>query len=171
MNFERQGQIGARLRAFRESLLIPRARFAITVGYGGERIASYEAGRVALPYEVFRAINTHFFISPEWLAMGIGEQKMRFRFDDSAISEKIKKRAIFTEVYDQNRQFIREFVLGKALDDYAKWRADFLSMSKDECVELVGKMPPHQVYEILKGFAELKRITKSGAPKKRKIKQ
>jgi hypothetical protein len=139
----------------------------VTIGYGGERIASYEAGRVAMPYEVFRAINSKFFLSPEWLATGIGEAKMTFPFDDTAIASGIKKRTSFSQFYDQHQQIVRDFVLGKALDDYAAWRADFLSMPKADCIELLKKMPPNQIYEVLKAGVVLKRMAKAYISKKR----
>lgn len=67
--------IGGRLRTFREALQIPRSRFAVSIGYGSERIASYEAGRAPLPYAVFVEIANRFHLNPFWLATGQGDQE------------------------------------------------------------------------------------------------
>jgi transcriptional regulator with XRE-family HTH domain len=72
--------IGKRLRAFRESLRISRSSFALAIGYGSERIASYEAARAPLPYSVFVAIADKFHIDPFWLATGNGEERSKLRF-------------------------------------------------------------------------------------------
>ena len=47
--------IGSRLRAFREKRQIPRSGFAVKIGFGSERIASYESGRAPLPETDIRA--------------------------------------------------------------------------------------------------------------------
>ena len=102
MDKERERLIGVRLRAFREMLQIPRSRFAVTIGLGGERIASYEAGRAPLRYEVFRAVTQHYHISPRWLATEVGSPKLPTPFNDAAILGLVKPRALFSEVYDMH---------------------------------------------------------------------
>src|SRR5579885_1898156 len=62
--------IAARLRLFREYKRISRTAFAISLGIGGERLASYESGRVPLRYEVYRILNDKYFLNPVWLARG-----------------------------------------------------------------------------------------------------
>jgi len=101
MDLEKEKSIGARLRAFREALQIPRSRFAVAAGFGSERIASYESGRAALPYEVFKAINRRYHISPLWLGLGRGSAKWHGVFDDSNVAQRIKPRALFSEVFEK----------------------------------------------------------------------
>jgi transcriptional regulator with XRE-family HTH domain len=72
--------IGNRLRAFRERLRIPRSRFAVAIGFGSERMASYESGRAPLPYAVFVAIAKNFQINPFWLA---GSAEQPFEWDET----------------------------------------------------------------------------------------
>ncbi|HEX3720636.1 MAG TPA: helix-turn-helix transcriptional regulator [Verrucomicrobiae bacterium] len=67
---EAEAIIGKRLREFRESLKIPRVVFALEIGIGGERLASYESGRVPLRWGVFMAISQRFNLNPTWLATG-----------------------------------------------------------------------------------------------------
>jgi DNA-binding transcriptional regulator YiaG len=100
MDKEREKLIGSRLRVFRETLQIPRTKFAVTIGFGGERIASYEAGRVPLPYDVARSVMKHYQISPLWLAKGEGRPRFLNPFDDCAIVGLIKPRMLFSQVYD-----------------------------------------------------------------------
>ncbi len=99
---EREKLIGARLRAFRETLQIPRSKFAVAVGFGSERIASYEAGRAPLPYEVFRAISKRYHVSPLWLATQVNSPKFPNVFDDSDFINLVRPRALFSEVYDKH---------------------------------------------------------------------
>ena len=98
---EREKLIGARLRAFRETLQIPRSRFAVTIGFGSDRIASYEAGRAPLLYEVFRAALEKYSLSPQWLATGVGSPKWP---DDNKgfILEAVHyPRDLFSSVYEK----------------------------------------------------------------------
>lgn len=53
---------------------MPRARLARLIGFGAERLASYESGRAPLPYKVFTAIAKVLPINPVWLACGGEEQ-------------------------------------------------------------------------------------------------
>jgi hypothetical protein len=107
---ERELQICHRLRAFREVLKIPRTTFALTIGIGGERLASYEAGRAPVRYEVFRRIHSHFRLNPNWLATGATTSpQLDKHLDDTAFSDRLHARALFSEVYDAHlAQFYRE---------------------------------------------------------------
>lgn len=98
---EREKQIGARLRNFREVLQIPRSKFAVTIGFASERLASYESGRAPLPYEVFRSVCQHYNVSPFWLATGQGGGRVKFPFNDRKFNDSIKPRTLFSEVYDK----------------------------------------------------------------------
>ncbi len=98
---ERERMIGARLRDFRESLQIPRTRFAVSLGFGGERIASYESGRAALPYEVFRAVFTKYSINASWLATGEGSSKNDGPPYLGFLPGDVKRGTTFSQVYDE----------------------------------------------------------------------
>ena len=92
-------EICKRLRIFREGLQISRSRFAVSIGIGSERLASYEGGRAPLRYEVYRAINQRFFINPIWLGgQDVGVQ-MKHPYDDSAILPLISSRMLFSEIF------------------------------------------------------------------------
>lgn len=93
--------IGSRLRAFRETLQIPRAKFAVAIGFGSERIASIESGRAPLRYEVFRAVSLRYELSPYWLAEGAGSPKHGGVFDEARLAKEVHPRALFSEVYDR----------------------------------------------------------------------
>ncbi len=108
---EREVQIGARLRAFRERLQIPRTKFAVTIGFGGERLAAYEAGRARLPYAVFQAIAAHYDLYPRWLAEGLGSPQVKHAFDDGDFAAALPRHALFTAVYDQ---YLAPRLTGKA---------------------------------------------------------
>ncbi len=99
---ERERMIGARVREFRESLQIPRTRFALSLGFGGERIASYEGGRAALPYEVFKAIFTKYSINPEWLATGDGATTNGGLPYLGFLPADVTRGATFSKVYDDH---------------------------------------------------------------------
>lgn len=98
---ERERKIGARVRTFRELLQIPRTRFAVAIGFGGERMAAYEGGRARVPYVVFKAIYSRYNIYPRWLAEGEGSPQVPNSFDDRAFAPGLKRHAIFSEIYDQ----------------------------------------------------------------------
>jgi len=100
MSSVREREIGERLRKFREGLLIPRSRFAVQIGFGSERLASYESGRAPLPYSVFKSISSHYELNPVWLAEGLGPQQTSAIIDEGFAS-KLPPRALFSEAYDQ----------------------------------------------------------------------
>jgi transcriptional regulator with XRE-family HTH domain len=96
---ETEKNIGKRLREFRESLKIPRTAFALVLGISSERLASYEAGRVPLRWDVFSAISKHFFLNPFWLATGATEKfnpRLETPFDESSF-DNIDPRSLFTD--------------------------------------------------------------------------
>jgi DNA-binding transcriptional regulator YiaG len=107
---EREKLIGVRLRAFREMLQIPRARFAVSIGCGSERIAAYEAGRARLPYWVFKATADRYHLHPRWLAEEAGSTQLKNAFKDSHFIASVSRHALFTEVYDKflSRQLLEE---------------------------------------------------------------
>jgi transcriptional regulator with XRE-family HTH domain len=95
--------IGKRLRAFRETLRISRSSFALAIGYGSERIASYEAARAPLPYSVFVAIADKFDIDPFWFATGNGEERSKLRFHyPSPAQLKLPEKVSFFEAFSKH---------------------------------------------------------------------
>src|SRR6266478_235324 len=138
---EREKLIGARLRDFREALQIPRSRFAVSIGFGSERIASYEAGRAPLPYCVFRAVSKRFHISASWLATGEGSPKDA-PLNDAHIVSKLSPTAKFSAVYadllaqgfDQRRQEAEHMA-----DEFIERLDRFMEMLKDP---IARKMSP-----------------------------
>lgn len=104
MNYKLPAQeieIGERLRGFREYLRISRTVFALEIGISSERLASYEAGRVRLPYETFAAIAERFSINPVWLAEGLDLPQASWAFDDSAYRTSIVPRSPFSFVFNE----------------------------------------------------------------------
>ena len=97
----REVDICRRLAAFRRETRIPRSVFARTVGFGPERLATYENARSPVRYEAFRAISDHFFVNPRWLATGQGSRVLDGPFDDAAFRARIDGRALLSEVYDR----------------------------------------------------------------------
>jgi hypothetical protein len=102
----RELEIGERLRTFRESKRIPRTSFALSIGIGGERMASYESGRVCLPFDVYQAINQKYFLNPIWLATGEGPPSAVVPYDLGPGEAQVPARAQFSEAYDS---YLKEF--------------------------------------------------------------
>jgi transcriptional regulator with XRE-family HTH domain len=88
--------IGSRLRQLREQLKISRTAFALEIGIGSERLASYETGRVPLRWEVFCAISRRFFLNPFWLATGKSVPRLEAPFDEKHF-ETIDPRGLFSD--------------------------------------------------------------------------
>jgi transcriptional regulator with XRE-family HTH domain len=97
---QRERGICFRLREFRLSTKIPRTTFALTVGISGERLASYELGRVPLRYGVFKAINRHFHIRLDWLMNNRGTLTSPTPLDDSQFASQINEKELLSVVYD-----------------------------------------------------------------------
>jgi len=95
---EREKAIGRRLRTFRESLTIPRTAFALKIGISGERLASYEAGRVPLRWDVFSVVAERYRLNPRWLATGESEPTLDFPFRPPY---PFQPRMLFSELYDR----------------------------------------------------------------------
>ncbi len=67
-----QREIGRRIAEFRESLRYSQADFAPLLRIKKERLASYESGRVPLPWGVYQNFYNEVRISAPWLATGEG---------------------------------------------------------------------------------------------------
>lgn len=66
--------VAVRLRRWREAVHITRTTVAGISKVGKHVLVSYEAGRAALPWGVFRRLWETFSISPQWLATGCGNR-------------------------------------------------------------------------------------------------
>jgi transcriptional regulator with XRE-family HTH domain len=131
---DREKIIGSRLRAFRETLQIARAKFAVAIGFGSERIASIEAGRAPLRYEVFEAVSRRYQLSPYWLAEGAGSPKHYGGFDESQLATEAHPRALFSAVYDK---FIGGGLKERQIQSLKKWQDIQTELSKfDAFLEL-----------------------------------
>jgi DNA-binding transcriptional regulator YiaG len=148
---EREKLVCARLRAFRDFLDIPRSRFAVALGYGTERIASYEAGRAPIRYEVFRAASVRYHLSPQWLATGAASPKLWGPFDDSPFIESVTPRSLFTAVYDR-------FIAGLLSQQQAQLA---------EALKLRAAPPPRLRSQLLDYWASVEALAKE---KQRKLK-
>ena len=97
---EREKQICERLRQFRESLQIPRTRFALSIGVTEAALAGYELGRARIRYETFAAVQKRFSIHPVWLATG-EENLLLYNWNDEEFRAQVKPREIFSQAYDR----------------------------------------------------------------------
>jgi transcriptional regulator with XRE-family HTH domain len=153
MDKEREIQIGVRLREFREALQIPRTKFAVTIRFGGERIASYESGRVPLPYDVARAVMHHYQINPAWLATGQGDKRLVASFDDGSFAHLIKPRTLFSAVFDAHRLTIEQQVAelpDKASDASHQMLNDLLRLHQGEVTESLRKKTEKKLDPLLR---------------------
>ena len=87
--------VGTRLRSVRERSHIPQTQFALLREIGRERLASYEAGRVPLPFRIGEKVCDRWGINPFWLADGKDPQLDRHFF--SVIEGTIKKSCSFRD--------------------------------------------------------------------------
>jgi len=97
---EREKQICQRLRQFRESLQIPRTRFALSLGVTEAALAGYELGRARIRYETFAAVQKRFLINPVWLATG-GENLILHNWSDEKFRAQVTPRELFSHAYDR----------------------------------------------------------------------
>ncbi len=111
---QREREIGQRLRNFRETKLISRTAFATSIGIGYQRLESYEAGRVPLPYKIFKAINAVFFVSPRWLVTGDDPPINVGPIDDSKYVDQIKPSDLLSAVFDRILRKVLEDLLDKS---------------------------------------------------------
>lgn len=94
--------IGLRLRVFRESICrMTRAAFALSIGIGSERLASYESGRAPLRYEVFRRVAIEHFINPAWLAEERMPPRFSYLLDYDDFDSMISGRELFSTAYER----------------------------------------------------------------------
>lgn len=94
---QREREICARLRAFRELKKIPRSTFAKEIGLDQFRLASYELGRAPLRYGLAHLLCSKFNINQRWLATGEGWHGNYYPIDHDPSRN---KNGLFSEVYD-----------------------------------------------------------------------
>jgi transcriptional regulator with XRE-family HTH domain len=97
---EREKQICERLRQFRESLQIPRTRFALSIGVTEAAMAGYELGRARIRYETFAAVQKRFLINPVWLATG-EENLILHNWTDEKFRAQVKPRELFSDAFER----------------------------------------------------------------------
>ena len=96
---ESEIKIGQRLRSVRKELLAPRTVFAMKLEISADQLASYEFGRVPLPWSVGNAVCTIFGVSQVWLATGDGQawDRQSIHFDERLLVP-LGARPLFSEV-------------------------------------------------------------------------
>lgn len=121
---------------------ISRAAFAVAIGVGSERLASYETARAPLKYRIFRAIEKEFHLNPMWLASGGAHQAESNPFDDSELPRDIPERALFSEVFDLH---LRRMCRDRAEVAGQKWRPHIAAMKNFARLIRAGKIPKHEL--------------------------
>jgi hypothetical protein len=97
----REREIGRRLLQTRKDLLVSRSSFAIKLSIGAERLASYEFGRVPLPWSVGRDVCSIFGVSQIWLGTGTGDKWHGSIHVEEAVIEPLGSRPLFSTVVDE----------------------------------------------------------------------
>jgi transcriptional regulator with XRE-family HTH domain len=150
-------EIGKRLRQFRDTLKIPRTVFALEIGISGERMASYEGGRVRVPYCVVKAIGERFGLNLRWLA----EEKGRpadFIDLEPELKIMIPGRMPFSEAYPRflkaELEGLQEFLdLPRAEYDFVRGRTPADDLRK-KITWLVGASGARVPRHLLGAFLE-----------------
>src|SRR5580658_2688016 len=96
----REKQICERLRQFRESLQIPRTRFALSIGITEAALAGYELGRARVRYDTFAAVQKRFLLNPVWLATG-QENLILHHWSDDNFRAQVRPRELFSHAYER----------------------------------------------------------------------
>lgn len=78
-------EVGRRLRMIRERTHLAQTQFALILEIGRERLASYEAGRVPLPFRIGERVCEQWGVNPFWLSEGIKPQIERHYFSISEV--------------------------------------------------------------------------------------
>src|SRR5688572_9207216 len=91
-------KIGDQLRRFRESICAPRSSIARSIGIGESRLASYESGRVPLPYGIYLALWRRWHVSARFLAAGEGPTQAEGSAAERA-SKGLDSKTPFRQVY------------------------------------------------------------------------
>lgn len=92
-------QIGERLRIARRRLALTQTDFALRAGIGRERLASYEVGRVPIPWEIAKRMCSLYDINPAWLVEGSEPADVFIDFTGGIAPENLPPRATLREIY------------------------------------------------------------------------
>lgn len=95
---EREKAIGARLREAREVAQLKRTTVALKAGISSDQLASYEFGRVVLPWGVGKKLCELLKINLHWLALGEGSILQGYVTPPEISAS---PRAPFSEVHDR----------------------------------------------------------------------
>lgn len=97
-------EVGRRLRLVRERSHLLQTQLALILGIGRERLASYEAGRVPLPFRIGERVCDLWGVNPFWLAEGTKPQIKRhfFSISEESLRQKLSFRALLGLVSSQN---------------------------------------------------------------------
>jgi transcriptional regulator with XRE-family HTH domain len=96
----REKEIGGRLRKFRDDLRLSRVVVADELGIGVSRLASYEAGRVPVPYEAAKRLAGAFRLNYEWIVEGKGKPIDAIMIAPE-VENSIEPRMLLSEAYDE----------------------------------------------------------------------
>jgi transcriptional regulator with XRE-family HTH domain len=97
---DRERQICARLREFREGTGLSRVVFAQMAGIDSSVLVRCEHGRTPLRFGVFNAIHQRYNLNPLWLGGGEGEQSWKFPFSLAGLEPTIPRGMLFSKAYD-----------------------------------------------------------------------
>jgi len=93
-------QIGARLRQFRETMLLSQTAFAFKAGLSRENLAKYEFGHVPLPWAAGDALCRAHNINQRWLMIGF-RPKRPYLDPSRQVEGKIRPRSRFSDIYGE----------------------------------------------------------------------
>src|SRR5258706_9081011 len=96
---EREREIGRRLLEARKKTGMSRVEFAKVLGIGESRLASYELGRVPLPYWAGAAFCRHAKVNQRRLATGQLPTQPTFIFPRE-VETGIERKDLFSEIYN-----------------------------------------------------------------------
>ena len=95
---QREREICARVKQFREQIKWPQAAFAFELGTTKDQVASIEYQRTPLRYDIGWRVCLIFDVNPKWLATGNGP--VAPNMEVSPTSGNLPKRILFSEVFD-----------------------------------------------------------------------
>jgi len=135
---ESEIEVARRLREIRSAMKLSRVAFAEEIGINVLRLASYDQGRVPLPYAVGRMVCRKFSISPAWLALGEGPMRQLFEIAPLIVRD------------NERRSFLEVFT--KDLAPQFTHRMSYLKIGFDQGTleHLLARMPP-----VGSGYSEL----------------
>lgn len=156
---EREKAIGRRLRELREKHLAKRTALALRLGISSDRLASYEFGRVPLPWGIGSRICELFNVSQAWLLTGEAPARSMYLQPPEELKASASSRSLFSEV-------CQKFLTQKR----RQWAASEAEVSTkvmlrvyDEARKLknAGKFPPESFAAIEATLVETERAIKA----------